>query len=53
MRDSVGLSVQISKETRKKLKKIAIEEEKSMADLIERMIMLKWEQINKEKNGSL
>lgn len=48
------LSVNVSQESRKLLKKMAVNEDKTMANLLEEMITMRWQQadINKE-NGNI
>lgn len=57
MKNKVILSVIVSQETRKLLKKMAIEEDKTMAALIEEMITMKWKQTElvkiKSKDGTI
>lgn len=51
MLNKVSLSFYVSSETRKILKKMAIDENKTMAVLLEEMIIIKWKQtelVNKE-----
>lgn len=49
MKNKVVLSFYVSQESRKILKKMAIDEDKTMAALIEEMIIIKWKQIKADK----
>jgi hypothetical protein len=49
MKNKVILSFQVSRETRKLLKKMALDEEKTMAALLEEIIIIKWQESNKDK----
>ncbi len=53
MEKTVVLSIQVSRETRKILKKMATDKEVTMAKLVEEMIMLRWNQntTSNNKNG--
>lgn len=52
MKNKVTLSFYVSTETRKNLKKMAVDEDKTMAALLEEMITIKWQQTyTKNKNG--
>lgn len=52
MRNKVILSFHVSLETRKMLKKMAIEQERTMAEMLEELIILKWQEFN-TKNGTI
>lgn len=54
MKNKVILSFYVLAETRKILKTMAVDEEKSMATLIEEMIIIRWQEKNiKTKNGTI
>lgn len=54
MSNKVSLSFYVSTETRKILKRMAIDEDKTMATLLEEMITIKWHQTNLDKkNGTV
>lgn len=52
MKKTVPLSVKVSSETRKILKKMAADKEKTMAEFVEEMIILRWKElISSSKDG--
>lgn len=52
MKNKVTLSFNVSQETRKLLKTMAVNEDKTMAALVEEMIIMKWQQTSiTDKNG--
>lgn len=52
MKKKVVLSFAVLQETRKILKKMAVNEDRTMAALLEEMIIMKWRQTNTDnKNG--
>lgn len=54
MKNKVVLSFCVLQETRKILKKMAVNEDKTMAALLEEMIIMKWQQANIDnKDGTI
>ena len=54
MKDLAILSIYVSTETRKKLKKMAIDQEKTMGEILEEIIIMRWQELTaKNKNGTI
>lgn len=53
MKSKVSLTVYVSHETRKLLKKMAVNQEKTMATLLEEMIIMKWQEANMSKKDGI
>lgn len=54
MKNKVVLSFHVSQETRRMLKKMAVNQDKTMATLLEEMIIMKWQQANIDnKDGTI
>jgi hypothetical protein len=53
MEGKVSLSVYVSHETRKILKKMAVNQEKTMANLLEEMIIMKWQEVSMNKKDGI
>jgi hypothetical protein len=53
METKVVLSFQVSQKTRKMLKKMAINEDKTMVGLLEEMIIMKWQETNINKKDGI
>lgn len=46
MKDKVILSFHVSQESRKFLKKMAIDQDKTMARILEELIIMKWQELS-------
>lgn len=53
MKNKVILSFHVSLETRKFLKKMAINEDKTMATMLEELITMKWQQTHMDKKDGI
>ncbi len=54
MNNKVILSFHVSQESRKFLKKMAIDQEKTMAKMLEELIIMRWQELNNiTKDGTI